>query len=80
MVIRSYLHGDKARRYGWKSRNIRKEIRFPTVVNHKTYGWESQDMRRKKRFSTVMRYKRCGRKIFSPYYIRGRKRKKGMGG
>ena len=45
MVIRSYLHGDKARRYGWKSRNIRKEICFPPVVNHKIYGYKSQDIR-----------------------------------
>ena len=64
MVIRSYLHGDKARRYGWKSRNIRKEICFPTVVNHKIYGWESQDMRRKKCFLRLCVIKDAVEKYF----------------
>ena len=46
MEISSFLHGDNSKRYGWKSRNIRKEIRFPTVVNHKIYGYKSQDIRK----------------------------------
>ena len=87
MEISSFLHGDNSKRYGRKSRNIRKEICFPPVVNHKIYGYKSQDIRKgvtryaeEKAFPPVMRYKRCGRNIFSPYYIRGRKRKKGKGG
>ena len=64
MEINIYLHGDKARRYGWKSRNIRKEIYFPPVVNHKTYGWESQDMRGKKRFLRLCVIKDAVEKYF----------------
>ena len=63
------------------------EITEHTEGNMFPYGCKSQDIRlgvtryaEEKVFPPVMRYKRCGRKIFSPYYIRGRKRKKGMGG
>ena len=45
MEISSFLHGDNSKRYGWKSRNIRKEICFPPVVNHKICGGKSVSLR-----------------------------------